>query len=298
MAWTDLTDVRCCYEVIGRGDPLLLVPGLGVTRSVWEPIVPELAAHLSLLLVDNRGAGRSESRRPAELLRHYVADLIELMDYLQLDRAHVLGLSLGGVIARRLAADHPSRVDRLVLVSCTDQLSPYLRQIMGLLGGLARRRSVEAFARVLETLGTSPEFYDDHVHESEQRVREKCRDASPGVIDQQLACLAREAAGGGADPVLAPTLVVAGEYDPLIPACYARAMAGRIPGSRFLLVPGAGHNPLQECAERVGRELIHFLTQTHDNSPADSGAGPGLQTPQSREEGVAGFTAAAAAADE
>jgi pimeloyl-ACP methyl ester carboxylesterase len=293
MAWADLSDVRCCYEVIGRGDPLLLVPGLGVTRSVWDPIVPELAAHLSLILVDNRGAGWSESRRPAESLRDYAADLIELLDYLQLDRVHVLGVSLGGVIARRLAADHPSRVDRLVLISCTDRFSPYLRQVMGLLGGLARRRSVEAFARALETLGTSPEFYDAHAEEGERRVREKCRDTGPDVIGRQLACLAREAEGGGADPVSAPTLVIAGEYDPLIPACYARAMADRIPGSRFLLIPGAGHNPLQECAERVGRELIHFLTRTHDNSPADSGGRPGLQITQSREEGVARFRWAA-----
>jgi pimeloyl-ACP methyl ester carboxylesterase len=290
MAWTDLTDVRCCYEVIGRGDPLLLVPGLGVTRNVWDPIVPELAAHLSLILVDNRGAGRSESRRQPESLRDYAADLIELMDHLQLDRAHVLGVSLGGVIARRLAADHPSRVDRLVLVSCTDRASPYLQQIMGLLGGLARRRSVEAFARALETLGTSPEFYDAHVQQSEARVREKCHDTGPAVIGRQLACLAREADGDDVDPVVAPTLVIAGEYDPLIPACYARAMADRIPGSRFLMIPGAGHNPLQECAERVGRELIHFLTQTHDNFPAHPGGGPGLQITQSREEGVARFS--------
>jgi pimeloyl-ACP methyl ester carboxylesterase len=219
-------------------------------------------------------------------LRDYVADLVERMDYLQLDRAHVLGVSLGGVIARRLAADHPSRVDRLVLVSCTDQFSPYLRQVMGLLGGLARGRSLEAFARALETLGTSPEFYDAHAAESEQRVRDKCHETGPGVIGRQLACLAREAEGGHVDPVSAPTLVVAGEYDPLIPACYARAMAARIPGSRFLLVPGAGHNPLQESAERVGRELIHFLTQTHDKSPADTGADPGLQLTQSREEGA------------
>jgi pimeloyl-ACP methyl ester carboxylesterase len=292
MAWAQLTDVRCCYEVIGRGDPLLLVPGLGVTRSVWDPIVPELAAHLSLILLDNRGAGRSEPVRPAECLRDYVSDLVELMDHLQLERAHVLGLSLGGMIARRLAADHPSRVDRLVLVSCTDRFSPYLWQVMRLLDGLARQRSGDAFARAVETLGTSPEFYDAHARQSEERVREKCRNAGAGLIGQQLACLARDTDGGGeVDPVSAPTLVMAGEYDPLIPACYARAMADRIPGSRFLLVPGAGHNPLQECAELVARDLINFLTRSQANSPALCASGPVLQTTQSREEGAERFTA-------
>src|SRR4051794_12257141 len=119
MAWTDLTDVRCCYDVVGHGDPLLLIPGLGVTSSVWGPAIPELSERLSLILTDNRGVGESEPLRQAESLRDYTADLIELMDHLQLEKAHVLGLSLGGMIARRLAADHPDRIDRLVLVSCT-----------------------------------------------------------------------------------------------------------------------------------------------------------------------------------
>jgi 3-oxoadipate enol-lactonase len=255
--------------VLGRGDPLLLVPGLGVTCDVWDPVLPELASDLSLILVDNRGVGRSAARRPAESLRDYVADLVELMDYLQLDRAHVLGLSMGGMIARQLAADHPSRVDRLVLVSCTDRSSPYLRQIMGLLGGVLRRLSSKAFARTIEMLGTSPGFYDAHPELRVQRVREKSRTAGARAIARQLACVAHAAdCLDDSDPVAAPTLVIAGEYDALVPACYARAMAERLPDSRFLMIPGAGHNPLLECPELVGPPIIDFLLHTDSTFPS------------------------------
>src|SRR5687768_16766172 len=120
MAWAELTDVRAYYEVIGEGEPLLLVPGLGATCRVWNAVVPPLAEHFSLILMDNRDIGLSKGRRKPRTLADYSTDLIELLDVLRIDRAHVLGLSLGGIIAQRFAIDHPSRIDRLVLVSCTD----------------------------------------------------------------------------------------------------------------------------------------------------------------------------------
>jgi len=114
MAWAELSDVRCYYELHGEGEPLLLIPGLGGTCRLWDPIAPHLANDFSLILIDNRGIGRSVPRRKLRTLADYSSDIAELLDTLQLDRAHVLGLSLGGIIAQRFAIDHPSRVDRLV----------------------------------------------------------------------------------------------------------------------------------------------------------------------------------------
>jgi len=268
MAWAELSDVRCCYKLVGRGDPLLLIPGLGVTSQIWEPVIPELARHFTLILIDNRGVGQSHAKRAAPHLRHLTADLIELLDYLQLDRAHVLGLSLGGVIAQRLAADHPSRVDRLLLVSCTDRFTPYLREVSLLLGQTLRRIRGDAFARTVEILGSSPEFLDAQPEMIELRVREKCEQAvSARTIREQLRCLASSSVDLKRDPITAPTLVIAGEHDVLIPSCYARSMASRIAGSRFLLLPGAGHNPLVECPDKSLPPIIEFLQADHRRAP-------------------------------
>src|SRR4051794_33192049 len=134
MAFAELTDVRCYYEVLGEGDPLLLVAGLGTTCRVWDAVAPDLARHFSVILVDNRNVGRSAGRRTPKTVADLAADLVELLDELQVDAAHVLGVSLGGIIAQRLAIDHPGRVSRLVLVSTAARFTPYLRAVSMLLG--------------------------------------------------------------------------------------------------------------------------------------------------------------------
>src|SRR5688572_26745050 len=129
MPHIDLSDVRCYFEQAGSGPPLLLIPGLGRTCQMWEQVAPELAESFSLIMPDNRGMGRSVSRRAPRVLADLAVDMIELLDALQLDRAHVMGISLGGMIAQWLAVEHPARVDKLVLVSTAHRAAPYLREM-------------------------------------------------------------------------------------------------------------------------------------------------------------------------
>jgi pimeloyl-ACP methyl ester carboxylesterase len=260
MAWAELSDCRCYYELLGEGEPLLLIPGLGVTSRMWDPIAADLAQFFSVILFDNRGIGLSEARRKPQSLRDLVSDIVELLDYLQLDRSHVLGVSLGGVIAQHVAIDHPSRVDRLVLASCADTFSPYLRQMSMLLAHSLRRFPREMFIRTMELLGTAPEFLDANADLVEQRVKSKCSSHVPArAVGNQLRCLAASEIEPAHFRISAPTLVVAGEYDPIIPGCYSKRLAEKIPGSIFHLVPGAGHNPLVDHPQLTLPTVIDFL---------------------------------------
>jgi pimeloyl-ACP methyl ester carboxylesterase len=260
MAVADLSDVRCFYELLGHGEPLLLIPGLGVTSRIWDAVVPELSQHFSLILFDNRGVGQSQAKRHPSRISNFSSDIIELLDYLQVERTHVLGLSLGGVIALRLAADHPQRIDHLVLTSCTDRFTPYLRQVAMLLGRTLGPLRSDAFARTVEVLGSSPTFLDADPEMIEERVRQKREQKVPArAIGRQLRCLAASEIDLERDPITAPTLVLAGEQDLLIPSCYGRSLSNRIARSRFMLVPSAGHNPLVECPDAVLPQIIDFL---------------------------------------
>ncbi len=287
MSVAELTDVRCHYELLGEREPLLLVHGLGVTCRSWDAVAAELAEHFTLIMPDNRGIGRSEAKRPPHTLSDLTSDLVELLDHLQVERAHVMGISLGGIIAQQLAIEHPSRVSRLVLVSCTHQFTPYLRRIIALLGEVLRKFPAEMFARTFELLGASPQFVDADPEGFEERVRAKCGPSvSRAALGRHLRCLCREDRKDREQTIVAPTLVVAGEYDSLIPWCYSRHTACSIPGSRFVLVREAGHNPMAECPERVMPEIIQFLKQkedvTHDRtergtaSPSGAAAEPVL----------------------
>src|ERR1700712_3007802 len=158
MPWANLTDARLYYELLGSGDPVLLIPGLGATCRMWDAVAPELAGHFSLILPDNRDVGKSVGKRKPHTLSDFSADLIELLDRLQIERAHVVGISLGGVIAQRLAVEHPGRVDRLVLISTAHRFGPYLRDISGLLGRCLYRMLYARFQCTMQLLRTLPDY--------------------------------------------------------------------------------------------------------------------------------------------
>ena len=270
--FADLTDVRCYYELLGTGDPLLLIPGLGATCSLWDGVTSDLSESFSLILLDNRGLGRSIPKRPAQTLGDLAVDVVELMDHLQLERAHVMGLSLGGVLAQQLAIDHPSRVDRLVLVSCSNRFGPYLFEMAKLIAQALRHFPPQLFRRTIELLGTAPEYFDAHADEIDRKIATECELGIPrAAVGRQLRCLGcRDLAEAQEYRITAPTLVVAGEQDMLIPACYGRQMARQIPGSEFLLVRGCGHNPFTEKPELVVPRVVEFLTRSRAGDRRDS----------------------------
>ncbi|MEO6435996.1 MAG: alpha/beta hydrolase, partial [Tepidisphaeraceae bacterium] len=269
--FADLTDVRCFYELLGSGDPLILIPGLGATSVLFEPVAGELSKSFSLILFDNRGLGRSIARRHPQHLRDYAVDVIELMDHLQLDRAHVLGLSFGGIVAQQVAIDHPGRVDRLVLVSCSNRFGPYLMEVAKLLGHALRHFPKEQFRRMVELLSVAPQYLDTHADDLDRKINAALDAKVPRMaVGRQLRCLGnRDVACESEFHITSPTLIIAGDQDMLIPACYAQAMSREIPGSEFVLLPNCGHNPLNEQPEVMVERVREFLTRPRNGRHDD-----------------------------
>ncbi len=275
--FADLSDARCYYELHGSGDPLVIVPGLGSTGALWMPLAAALGKSFCVILPDNRGVGRSIPKRGPNTLEDFATDLVELLNHLQLPRAHVMGHSLGGVIAHQFAVDHPSRVDRLVLLSCTNRFSPYLREMAGLLARALHHLPRDLYLRMVELLGSAPEYLDRHDDHIARKIAAVCEDPVPSsAITRQLCCLAAHDRDDDlCARVTVPTLVIAGEQDRLIPARYAQRMAEEIPGSEFLLLPGCGHNPFEEQPDCVLSRITDFLM--HSRPRSDPGHRPSLR---------------------
>jgi pimeloyl-ACP methyl ester carboxylesterase len=272
MPWADLSDVRTYYELLGEGDPLLMIPGLGSTCRLWDPVAPELAQQFSLILPDNRDVGNSIGKRRPTSLSDFVSDLVELLDELQIERAHVVGISLGGVIAQSLAVEHPDRINRLVLISTAHRFGPYLRDISALLGRCLYRMPYALFQRTVELLGTAPKYYDEHIEEVEQKIELVRKNHAPrSAVVTQLRCLAASEVGEAHYRIAAPTLVLCGEYDALIPNCYAQRMAGEIPGSEFRVLEGCGHNPVTEMPHVTLPIITGFLNRRQDSAERQHG---------------------------
>jgi len=260
--------VTLCYETFGdpAAPPLLMVMGLGMQMIAWpDELCGELAAEgFHVVRFDNRDSGRSTflSARPPSLARivtrrfsaeqytleHMAGDAAGLLAALDLAPAHVVGASLGGMVAQTLAARHPDSVRTLTSIMATTGSRfrglPEMGALRVLLQRAPERREafVEHFVRVFELIG-SPGFERDTDELREQAGRSYDRGTNPAGTARQLAAVLKS--GNRTKQVRAiraPTLVVHGTKDRLARPSGGRATADAIPGAELMLIEGMGHD--------------------------------------------------------
>lgn len=245
------------WESKGEGMPLLLIQGLGYGRWAWEPIVPGLAAHHQVVSFDNRGIGESDKPEGPYTAAQMAGDALQVLDEAGIEKAHVLGASLGGMIAQELVAAEPARVDRLILC-CTTPGGPGtvpMPEVTVRLFAEAPSLSPEvALRRFIENaLGDDPpaELVDDLFA---RRV------ANP---PDQAGWQAQAAAGMGFQGVdaeiTAPTLILSGTADNVVDHRNAEVLATQIPGARVELFEGSGHLFFWERPDESVRIINEFL---------------------------------------
>lgn len=248
------------YETRGRGDAVLMIAGLGRTRSMWEAQVPALAERFRVVTFDNRGVG--ESGRPAGPYSAgmMAGDAAGLLDILEIESAHVIGASLGGLIAQELALSVPERVVSLSLL-CTHPGLPWAVPM----DAAARAAIVpdshgEPFERLLGAmrLAFGSRYWEAHRDELSEAARIRL-----GSLPSAEMWWAQAAAGvsfsWAGRRLHAPTLIMTGAEDRIVPAANAKALANLIPGSEVVVFPGAGHYFFQEQPELVNQNLSVFI---------------------------------------
>jgi 3-oxoadipate enol-lactonase len=255
-------DVRIAYEVLGSGPALVLAHGLGYARWGWEPVAGPLADDFSVILFDNRGIGASEIPPGPYSARAMAEDLVAVLDDAGCERAHIVGTSLGGMVAQEVALGWPERLDRLVL-ACTTPGGPHafplpkatvhlLLEAPSLPPEQALRRFVEN-ALALETPVTRPELLEHIV------ARRLESPPNPAGWHAQAAAGTSFDALDRIDSIGAPTLVLHGTADRVVDPRNAPLLAERIPGARLELLPGAGHLFFWEQPEWFLRHVREFL---------------------------------------
>jgi pimeloyl-ACP methyl ester carboxylesterase len=282
------------YEEWGSGEPLLLVMGLGRQLTDWpDDLVEALVGQgFRVIALDNRDAGLSTqfmsvpptrarlarsllSRRPVEseyLLADMADDIAGLLDALDLDGAHVAGVSMGAMIAQTLAIDHPRRVRSLTSIMSTTgnrrvgQPTPRLMLKMTRGEEPSRDRGVEQAVEVFRTIA-GPTF-------DEEAFRRKAaigvaRSWTPEGTGRQTAAIFASADRTAAlGSVTAPTVVVHGMVDPLVQPSGGEATAAAIPGSRLILYPEMGHDlPVTRRAE-MAEEIARNAARAGMSRPA------------------------------
>jgi len=292
-------DVELCYETFGdpRDPALLLLMGLAMQMLGWhEDLCEELAGRGFLVIrYDNRDVGRSTKmpgrppttwqlvRRDKRAASYQLSDMandgIAILDHLGIVQAHVVGASMGGMIAQTLVAEHPDRVLSLTsIMSNTGAMwsgQPKLGVLGALMGNVPRDREayIERIGKLFAMIG-SPGYPPDN---DELRARAGMaydRGINAAGSARQLAAII---ASGDRSPMLAsirvPTLVIHGDADRLVAPSGGRATAGAIPGSRLMTIEGMGHDLPRAIWPRVVDAIVENARRADPVTPSQAAAG-------------------------
>ena len=261
--FADANGARLYYEVYGKGEPLLLIMGLGANHLGWAAQVPVYAREFQVIVFDNRGTGQSSFPEGADCTVPLMADdAAALLDFLGVDSAHVYGISMGGMIAQEMALRHPEKVRSLILGATSpggshaeppdaQGIAPLIEQ--GSAGG-------GALNPALLDLLFSPAYLAEHGSELVEKLGGLANypPTSPEAFAAQLRAAARHDTYDRLPDIVAPTLVLHGTDDPVLPVANGRILAERIPGAQLVLFEGARHAYMEKQAE-ADAAVLGFL---------------------------------------
>jgi 3-oxoadipate enol-lactonase len=255
-------DLDVAWFEAGRGDPLILVHGLGDDHRAWRRAIPDLIVRRRVILYDLRGHGETSLGQPDGTLRQLGDDLIALMDAIDVSRADIAGFSLGGTIAMRAGIDHASRVRSLVLVATSSRVGRAAAEWYSQRVEMVDRNDPQ----LRETLAKdTADVYAESPAELEEGLLIR-RQSTSDPRGYRNACAAM--AGLNASPldpelgaIKAPALIVASERDRHCPPKAAEIIAAGINGSRLEVMAGAGHPIPVERPCELARSINSFLAE-------------------------------------
>jgi pimeloyl-ACP methyl ester carboxylesterase len=250
------------YEIIGQGEPLVMIRGIGSNVDHWYEQVPVLSKKYQLLLFDNRGIARTSDPGGSFSTRDMAADTIALMEAVGIERAHILGYSMGGMIVQEMALAYPEKVNGLLLVATDCGISLRIKarpEFSGIFTEMVRLGTIEArqaaavclFAK--QTFESRPEIIQRYAEISARFP------ASQQTLSRQWEAITRHDACDRLPDISSPALAITGSEDELIPPENARVMAERIPDAQMISIEGGGHQFLIEQPEAFNEAVMSFL---------------------------------------
>jgi pimeloyl-ACP methyl ester carboxylesterase len=253
------------YDIHGQGKPVVLISGLGYSLWQWHRMVPFLAKQFQVITFDNRGVGQSDKPAGPYTAQMLAADTVGLLDALGIEKATIMGHSMGGFIAQALALDFPQRVDKLILCSTNfggSHHAPVTLEAMTVLTDV----SSDPLTRFKNGLivSTAPGWAEKNPETIREWIQWRISNPiEPGSYQAQLAiglALLDDAAAFEARlfQINIPTLILFGAHDKVVPPENALLLAKKIVGSQVVIFPDAGHFFPIEIPETASETVIDF----------------------------------------
>jgi 3-oxoadipate enol-lactonase len=242
---------RIALTVHGSGPLVVFLHGIGGNRHHWNEQLPIFATRFKAVAWDARGYGDSDDYAGALRFDDFTADLLRVLDHFKQQKAHLVGLSMGGRIARNFALRHPERVAKLVLANTTPGFDALAPAEVAKFVAERKNRSPESM-RALISRHARPGAYEDLLA-SFKALRQ------PSYLKTLEASVTQDRAAA-IERIRAPTLVITSDEDKVYPPSIARNMAKRIPGARLAVISGAGHLSNLEQPGQFNQVVLRFLS--------------------------------------
>ncbi|MFO8018166.1 MAG: alpha/beta hydrolase [Promethearchaeia archaeon] len=273
--FAEINGIKVCYEVKGEGKPLILVHGFGADKEVWIAQFDVLAEHFKVIKFDNRGAGKSDRPDEPYKMEMFADDIAALMNHLEIDKAHILGWSLGGMIVQSFVLLYPERVKKVVLINTLPkwpgddqglkmyeksqidkyqekQKDPKAAFFAGAKMGFTRK-----FRKKMEK-NPSKKFYG--LFSAEDLIEISAKNPSrPQDIKNQAHALGTYDVYDDLPNIKSEVLILTAEKDRQTPKIMNEMIHKQIPNSKLIVIENAGHESPREKAPEVNQHIIDFL---------------------------------------
>jgi pimeloyl-ACP methyl ester carboxylesterase len=263
MPLAKVGDISLCYKVSGDGQPLILITGFASAQNLWYSQVRAFSRYYRVVTFDNRGFGKSDKPPGPYTTKMMAGDTIALMDRLGIEKAHILGGSMGGMAAQEIAIEHPGRLDKLILSSTSAGGQPLRDMLFGLIEaatpGWNRSRPELASANLQKFMvAMASRSFDGKLYQVliMPLVRLQARLGRVKVPVGQLEAMISHNALERLNRIQAPTLVLAGGKDRLMPPHSSEVLASRIKGAKLVVIEGGAH---ALAAGPLNKEVLGFL---------------------------------------
>lgn len=269
MPTTQVGDLRLVHDVAGSGEPVLMINGIGAPRGGWSLQIPSIAAEFQAITFDNRDVGETGSGATDEFysMRRFADDAAGLLDALGIERAHIVGASMGGCIAQEFAISHPDRTRSVTIICSWARVDPWLAELWDQWEHLFAAQGAAEWARTTWLWVFTHRWYADP-----SRLAPLLAVAQSDPRPQTLAMYLRQshaaktfAALDRLPGVTSPAHVVVGADDVFTPPRFSREIAAAIPNARLTILPDVGHGAFWETTEAFNDAVLSFLRAHRSN---------------------------------
>jgi len=264
MPHVETNGIQMYYEERGSGDPLICIMGITAPGAVWEAHAEAWQSHFRCILGDNRGVGQTDKPEGPYTSAMMADDYAGLMDSLGIEKARVVGCSMGSIIAQQLALRHPEKVQSAVLMCSWARCDRYAKSVFAHMKAIKARLRPEEFMEYIQLLIFTKPFWDND--EAYQSVLDGRGDAANGEAPQPLHAMEAQAAACTEHNTLdqlkdikCPCLVIGGQDDIFTPRWMGEEVAAGIPNSDLHLYEGAGHAFHWECLDDFNPRTTDWL---------------------------------------